>query len=399
MLPVKSIRQNHMPNSEQLQMMEIFCQMVNDCIRIGLENNCSTLKKLSLLSYHKLAKYPIFSSYKLNAISQACGRLVQMKASIRRGMRTKLPYVRRPFLVNCYGFKINGRLLSIPYKPKQPIHILLNEHTTKILSNKTIKIRSFCMNEIGISLCIRKESEEIKCENAIGIDRNLRNVTVGNNDKIIFYKTNKLLSIRENTIHARAGFKRNDYKMKREFFQKFNQRMQRRTKKFLHKISKQIVDRAKETKSGIVFEDLKGIRRLYRRGNGKGNKYRRKMNGWQFYELQRQIQYKAEWEGIPVIFVDPKRTSMLCPVCGKRIQEDRQNRRKLWCNNCMKSMDRDVVASLNIAYKGWARFTHPRGDTGEATCELFSRMQEPKISNYDSLAILIVDVSKGESCK
>ena len=397
-MPVKSIRQSHKPNSDQLCMMEIFCQMVNDCIKIGLENNCTTLKRLSSLSYRKLGNYQILSSYKLNAISQAAGRLCQMKQSIKRGIKTKSPYVRKPFLVNCYGFKINGCLLSIPFKPREPINILLNEHTQKILSDQTLKVRSFCMNESGISLCIQKQVEQIKCEKVMGIDRNLRNVTIGNNDKVLFYKTNKLLSIRENTIHARAGFKRNDWRTKQKFFQKFNARMQCRTKKFLHKISKQIVDMAKQNKSAIAFENLKGIRKLYRKGNGQGNKYRRRMNGWQFYELQRQIQYKAEWEGIPVTFVDPKRTSMLCPVCGKRLQEDRQNRRKLWCNNCMKLMDRDVVASLNIAYKGWARFTHPRGDTNEATCE-FSRMQEPKLSNYDSLAILIVDVSKGESWK
>jgi putative transposase len=375
--------------------------MVNHCIRIGLENNCSTMKKLSSLSYHKLENYQILSSYKLNAISQAAGRLNQMKQSIKRGIKTKSTFIRKPFLVNCYGFKINGCLLSIPFNPRQPIHILLNEHTQKMLSDKTLKVSSFGMSESGISVCIQKQVEQIKCENVIGIDRNLRNVTAGNNDQVTFYKTNKLLSIKENTIHARAGFKRNDYKMKRKFFQKFNARMQCRTKKFLHKISKQIVDKAKKNKSAIAFENLKGIRKLYRKGNGQGNKYRRKMNGWQFYELQRQIQYKAEWEGIPVLFVDPKRTSMLCPVCGKRIQEDRQNSRKLWCNNCMKLMDRDVVASLNIAYKGWARFTHIRGDTNEACSgdDTKARMQEPKLSSFDDLAILIVDVSKGESWK
>jgi putative transposase len=365
--------------------------MVN-YIKIGLENNCSTLKRLSKLAYCKLENHSIMSYYKLNAISQATGRLRQAKQSIKRGIRTKSPFVRKPYLVNCYGFKINGRLLSIPYKPRQPIHILLNEHTQKILSDSALKVNSFSMSHNSLSLCVSKQVQEITPEKVIGIDRNLRNVTVGNNDQVIFYKTNKLLSIKENTIHARAGFKRNDHKMKRKFFQKFNQRMQQRTKKFLHKISKQIVDKARQNKSAIVFENLKGIRKLYRRGNGQGNNYRRKLNGWSYYELQRQIEYKANWEGIPVKFVDPKCTSKLCPVCGKRIQEDRQNRRKLWCNNCMKSMDRDVVASLNIAYKGWARFTHPRGDTGEATCDLFSRMQEPKISSFDNLAILIVDV-------
>ncbi len=253
--------------------------------------------------------------------------------------------------MNCYGFKINGCLLSIPYKPRQLVHILLNEHTQKILSDPALKVESFSMSQSSLGICISKQVEPIMPQN-VGVDRNLRNVTMGNNDKVVFFKTNKLLSIKENTIHARAGFKRNDRRMKRKFFQKFNARMQHRTKKLIHKISKQIVDKAKQNKSAIVFEDLKGIRKLYRKGNGQGNRYRRRLSGWPHYELQRQVEYKAAWKGVPVWFEDPRCTSKLCPVCGKLIQEDRKNRRKLWCSNCMKSMDRDVVASLNIAYKG-----------------------------------------------
>ena len=116
----------------------------------------------------------------------------------------------------------------------------------------------------------------------------------------------------------------------------------------------------------IVLEDLKGMRKLYRKGNGQGKKFRRKLNSWSFYELERQIQYKANWEGIPVRFVDPKCTSQLCPICGDRIQEDKFHRRKLWCSNCRKSMDRDVVAALNISYKRWSRFCHPGGLSDEA---------------------------------
>ncbi|MEO9308815.1 MAG: zinc ribbon domain-containing protein [Nitrososphaera sp.] len=78
-----------------------------------------------------------------------------------------------------------------------------------------------------------------------------------------------------------------------------------------------------------------------------------------------QLRYKAAWEGIPVSFIDPKRTSQLCPRCGEQLQEDRLCRRKLWCINCMRLMDR-VVASMNITYKGWSRFCHPRGLPVEA---------------------------------
>ena len=95
-------------------MMNTFKDMVNHCIRLGLENNISTLTKFSSMFYHELDIYQIQSKYKLTAMSQACGRLAQMKTDIRKGKRVRSPFVRRPFLVSCYGFRINGILLSIP---------------------------------------------------------------------------------------------------------------------------------------------------------------------------------------------------------------------------------------------------------------------------------------------
>jgi putative transposase len=362
--------------------------MVNDCIKIGLRNNCSTLKKLSQLSYCKLKGYQIHSTYKVNAISQACGRLAQMKRSIKKGIKTKLPYVSKPFLVNCYGFKINGMLLSIPFRPLRPINILLNEYAIKILSDTSLKVRSFSISETSISLCIAKNVVEIKCHDAVGIDRNLRNITIGNAKSVTIYNTAKLVQIKENTTHIVSTFKRNDHKIRNKLYTKFGKRITRRTEQFLHKISKDIVHNAKQSKSMIIFEDLKGIRKLYRKGNGQGHKFRRKLNSWSFYELQKQVEYKAKWEGIPVKFVNPRCTSTLCPRCGNRLQEDRQRRRDLWCGNCKRWQDRDVIASMNIAYKGWLKFIHPQGVTSETNeGELCS------CSNQEPI-ILRVDVAK-----
>jgi putative transposase len=156
----------------------------------------------------------------------------------------------------------------------------------------------------------------------------------------------------------------------------------------LHKVSKDIVQNAKQSKSMIIFENLKGIRKLYRKGNGQGNKFRRKLNSWSFYELQRQVEYKARWEGIPVKFIDPKCTSKLCPRCGKRLQEDRQRRRDLWCGNCKRWQDRDVVAAMNIAYKGWTRFIHPQGVVGEAMVQECG-FSEPLILKVDATKLRV----------
>jgi putative transposase len=375
-------------------MMEIFKDMVNFCIRIGLENNASTMKRLSILSYRHLKDYPIMPYYKLTAISQAAGRLTQMKHNIRKGRKVKSPFVRKPYLVSCYGFKINGMLFSFPIKSREFANILLNDYVADRISDDGIMPRSFTITPTSLSITIKKNIEKIIPENIIGIDRNLRNVTISTPYNPIMYRTEKILSIKRNSTFVRASFRRNDRRVKNRFFQKIKGRQTRRTNQYLHKISKHIVEKAKSTKSAIAFENLTGIRRLYRKGNGQGRKYRQKMNSWSFYELQRQVQYKADWEGIPVVLVDPKRTSRLCPVCGDRIQEDRQNKRKMLCTNCGKSMDRDVVASMNVARKAWSRFCHARGLSGEAMKgnASFDKYQEPLILRVDGSKLTGADV-------
>ncbi|HSA98302.1 MAG TPA: hypothetical protein VLF17_04415, partial [Candidatus Nitrosotenuis sp.] len=153
-MPIKSLQQSFEPNSEISSMMETFRQMVNHCIRIGLENDCSTLKKLSILVYHTLQDYDIMSYYKLTAISQACGRLSQMKRDIRKGRKPKSPFVQKPYLVSCYGFKINGMLLSFPVRNRELANILLNAHTAKILSDQSITPRSFTITPQSLSISI-----------------------------------------------------------------------------------------------------------------------------------------------------------------------------------------------------------------------------------------------------
>src|SRR5438445_5681196 len=143
MYAYKSIRQDLYPNQELLTMMETFREMVNHCIRIGLENNVSTLKKLSLLSYNDLGGYNTMSYYKLTAISQASARLSQMKRSIKKGIKCRSPFVSKPYLVSCYGFKVNGMLLSFPVSSHTFINIPLNHHTQKTLSDKSLKVKSF----------------------------------------------------------------------------------------------------------------------------------------------------------------------------------------------------------------------------------------------------------------
>jgi putative transposase len=372
---IKSVKQDFVPNETILKMMEIFRCMVNHCMRIGLENDSTTLKRLSNMSYHELGQYNILSYYKLHAISKAAGILSNRKQSLKRKIRTKNPYLKKPILISCYGFKYQNGILGIPLGNKNYLDVPLNCYCNKILStDPQIKIRSFILTPNTISVSYSKETSQIKCDNVVGIDRNLRNLTVGNSEKVIQYDLSKIVKIAENTVAIVSSFKRNDFRIRKKLYSKYGLRRKNRSNQLLHKVSKTVVENAVESRSTIVFEDIRHIRKLYQKGNGQGKKHRGKMNGWSFFEIKRQIEYKSKWVGLPIIQLSKKETrgtSTLCPACGKRLQEqwtwdNPDHDRELWCEYCQRWLDRDVVAVMNQSLRGLSRFDSSKGDAGEA---------------------------------
>ncbi len=374
----KAIKQRHEPTSRILSLMESFRLMVNDCIWVGLEHDAHSLKRLSLLVYRDLSlRYgsEIPSYYRLCAISKAAGILAARKKSIRRGFPTKRPYLSKQLLVSCYRFRIERDALIVPVGARKFERLYLTPHTLSIVTQPGITVRSFTVTESSLSLCISKAVEEIQVSDAIGIDRNLGNVTVGNEEKATYYDVSKAVSIAENTRSIIRSFKRNDVRIRSRLAIKYGRRRQERIRQILNRVSKQIVEEAKRNRDAIIFEEIRGIRKLYRKGNGQGTSYRGRMNSWPFHELKRQVEYKAAWEGVPVVTLstkDTRGTTMDCPRCGERLQaavrDDIVHHRQLWCQKCGRWDDRDLIAVMNISRRGWVRFAQSqgKGEAGEA---------------------------------
>ncbi len=368
--------------------------MTNECIRIGLANEISSMKKLSLFSYKELKHCSTQSKYRLTAISKAAGILSARKKSIRRGFKTKNPYLKKPILVSCYGFKIINGKLRIPLGSKKFEEIPLNNHTLKVLSDPMLKVNSFTLTETSLSLCISKEVKEVDgLASTVGIDRNLRNLTVGNRSKITYYDMNKVVGIGETTKDIVKSFKRNDVRIRRVIASKYGRRKAERVKRILHVISKDVVRNALENKQVIIFEDIRNIRSMYQKGNYQGKDFRRQMNNnWPFGEIKKQIEYKANWLGIPVIHLtksETRGTSSRCYQCGERVQGSKEKPRQLWCQKCEKWFDRDLVAVMNISYRGWARFAQSKGLSVEAmkgneTTTPILRVDGSKLANREN---------------
>jgi len=391
---VKSVWQQYEPSPEILVLLDMFRRMINDSIRIGLLNDASSLRKLSLLSYNQLADYDSPSCYKLCAISRAAGILAARKKSLKRGFSTRQPYAVRPFLVSCYRFKVKNGGLEIPISRGKRLTIPLTEHTLTLISQPGVEVRSFTLTRNGLSLSIAREAPSMECISTIGVDRNLRNLTVGNESQIRYYDLSETVRIAKTTARIVASFKRDDDRIRTGIASKYGQRRTARTGHILHNATKTIVQRAVQRREAIVLEDIRAIRCLYRKGNGQNRKYRRRMNGWSFGEVKRQIDYKARWVGLSVIHLSKRETrssSLACPRCGERLQSDKRLKRKLWCGKCRIVMDRDRVAAINLARRGRVRFARSRPPT---VLEAQGRADEAVKGNPTPTVIPGVDAPK-----
>jgi len=187
----------------------------------------------------------------------------------------------------------------------------------------------------------------VKPTGFLGIDSNLENVTVADSSgDIVRYSVAKVAEIKSQYRQVKSHFTRNDVRVKRTVWGKYGQRERRRVDQALHKVSAEIVKRAERGGLGIGMEKLTGIRRLYSRRNNRGVESRFRLNSWSFAELQRKIEYKALWAGVPVIYVNPRGTSTECSKCGRRMKPEENRKQRCAC--CGLEEDRDVNAARNI---------------------------------------------------
>ena len=84
----------------------------------------------------------------------------------------------------------------------------------------------------------------------------------------------------------------------------------------------------------IALEDLRWLRNTGRT--------------WDHSLTQANVQSQAQRTGIHVRKVSARNTSVACPMCGQNTTP-RQRRRV--CNNCKTRLNRDVLASRNIAMR------------------------------------------------
>ncbi len=343
---VRAIRFRYQASEELSSLFGEFRLMCNDAIRIALEQKPKSRFRLIELAYPRLKEYGLHTHYILSACEVAYSACKNQK-------RRSTPVIKKPFIkLDSQTYTLNHLIVRIPTRPRHFIYLTLNSsnYHLSFVDDPRLKRGSITLTDSALVVAFTKETGEIEPRGRMGIDVNERNVTWADSAGTVRKEdTSVVAEIKERYKWLRAKISQRtstDGRIQRGLLSKYGRREKDRTTQALHRVTKRIVEHAKANGQAIIMEKLKGIRKLYRRGNGQGSSFRGRMNSWSFRKVQRQVEYKARWEGIPVHYVNPRGTSRKCPRCGSSLVE--LEGRRLMCPSCNQVEDRDAVAAMNL---------------------------------------------------
>ncbi|MEM0262596.1 MAG: transposase, partial [Nitrososphaerota archaeon] len=195
-----------------------------------------------------------------------------------------------------------------------------------------------------------KKNVEPRADKWASFDVNLTNVTAFIDCEIRLYDLRRLYhihrayEIKRQRIQKMFKIKPNTSK---KLLEKYSRRENNRVKDFMHKLTTQIAEELKEKNCGAILEDLKDIKRRILNGSKDMN---RKLSKWNARTFQFMLEYKLLWNGLPVKYVNPAKSSKTCPLCSGSMAS--YGGRIMKCEECGLKMDRDVVAVLNLQMRG-----------------------------------------------
>jgi len=313
-----------------------------------------------------LKNWDYAAHYVNSAINQMQGLVKSYKKKLKKGKKTRKPRLRNKFVyVKSTLFTLKGSKPKITIVPrKYYIEIDLSKYAYILpfleeIREEKLRLGGLFLFPDKIVLNFVKTVEYLKPKDLMSIDINLTNVTVLAGLTVYRFDARELYHIHRVYEEKRRKIQKIsawNKKLSERLLKKYSRREKNRARDFLHKLSKKIVEIAKEKQMGIVLEDLNGIKDRVLNGSKELN---RKLSKWNARELQRMIEYKAKWFGIPVVYINPRNSSKTCPVCGGRLIP--QEGRLMRCPNCGLIEDRDFIAALNLRMWGawgspeWAR--------------------------------------------
>ena len=221
--------------------------------------------------------------------------------------------------------------------------------------NGKIKSATISQNPSGkyfVSVLVDTENIQLpKNNNSIGLDLGIKNLlitsdgAVYDNKKYTYKYEKQLAKLQRQLAKKKKGG--NNYNKQRIKVAKLYEKIANARRDNLHKISSEII----KDNQFIFSEDLNI------QGMLKNSRLSKAISDCGWYELTRQLQYKAEWNDR--VYMKVNRfypSSQLCNKCGYKNTDTKGTKGlgiRYWeCPECGEIHDRDINASINVLKEG-----------------------------------------------
>ncbi len=361
---VKSTRLSRNTFKVFIELEDAYRSMVEQLVLYAVRNNVKSFIKLKALKYREMRNlYPqLPSHYVYTACQDASTRVKSFLRLKRKGLaRKKYPEVRKVSIwLDDQMWRLNGLTsikiathrgwVTVEFEPHKQYWKYVNGGW-RSASESQIKLDRK-NRQLVIYLTFIKEIQEYKPRGYLPIDVNENNVTMLVDGVAYLFETDTERVALGYYYRRKRIQERYDklYGVRSRAKKKVLRKLKERKKKLdiKHKIANIIVKTAYMKRYAIVLEKLgknvaKNMMKRIRDRQLRHRIYQASLRG-----IQKAIEEKAKEYGVPIIYVDPKNTSKLCPIHKCKIK---YNSRIGKCQKGGELWHRDVVACWNILLK------------------------------------------------
>jgi IS605 OrfB family transposase len=194
-----------------------------------------------------------------------------------------------------------------------------------------------------LAVCEIEAPTPDEIDGILGVDLGIANLASDSDGN--HYSGEQIEQTRRRYHGLRQRLQRRGTKSAKRHLKRLRKRQSRFQRDTNHRISKDLVAKAKDTHRGIALEDLSNIRERTRLRKSQ----RARHSNWAFAQLRQFISYKAALAGVLVFIIDPAYTSQRCSVCGHTERANRLTQDHFWCVSCGHTASADTNAAVNIS--------------------------------------------------